>query len=285
MLKLKGGRVKPVDFEMTTPSDIALAVVALTQKHNDTKIIAGGQSLGPMLNLRLARPDSLVEIAKSPSLREITQTSAYVAFGAATRHSEIEDGKTPDPSHGLMPYVAAGIAFRAVRNKGTLGGSLCHADPAADWVTTMTALDATLVIASDGAVIRTTPMMGFMQGAYRTTLELGEILISVRVPKYSDQAVWGYYKICRKVGEFADAIVAWVADPENQYSRVVFGAGAGAPLVLDHLAKELAQTGKVPSLYAVKEELNLRAPDLDQVKQHLFSIAFQRCVRGALAHE
>lgn len=277
--------MKPVDFELTIPSDIETAVTALTQNDNDTKIIAGGQSLGPMLNLRLARPDNLVEIAKTQALREISETSAYVAFGAATRHAEIEDGKTPDPTHGLMPYVASGIAYRAVRNKGTLGGSLCHADPAADWVTAMIALNATLEIASDGAVTRTTPMMGFMQGAYRTTLEPGEILTSVRVPKYSEKTVWGYYKICRKVGEFADAIVAWVADPQNQYSRVVFGAGAGAPLVLDYLANELAQTGKVPSLDVVKEELELRAPDLDKAKQHLFAIAFQRCINGALAHE
>ena len=262
--------MKPVDFELTVPSNIETAVTALTQGDNDTKVIAGGQSLGPMLNLRLARPDGLVEIAKTPTLREVSETSAYVAFGAATCHAEIEDGKTPDPSHGLIPHVAAGIAYRAVRNKGTLGGSLCHADPAADWVTTMTALDATLVIASEGGATRTTPMMGFMLGAYRTTLETGEILTSVRVPKYSDRTVWGYYKICRKVGEFADAMVAWIADPESQYSRVVFGAGAGAPLVLDNLAIELAKTGKVPSPDAVKEELALHAPYLDKVKQHLF---------------
>ena len=277
--------MKPVDFEMTTPLDTASAIAALTSSDNDTKIIAGGQSLGPMLNLRLARPDALVEIAKIPELREITQTEDYVAFGAATRHAEIEDGMTPDPSRGLMPFVAAGIAYRAIRNKGTVGGSLCHADPAADWVTAMTALNATLVITSGTGVTKTTPMMGFMLGAYRTTLEPDEILTSVRVPKYSDQTVWGYYKICRKVGEFADAMVAWVADPKNQYSRVVFGAGAGAPLVLDHLASELAQTGKTPSLDNVKEELELRAPDLDKVKQHLFAVAFQRCVNGALAHE
>lgn len=277
--------MKPVDFEMTTPFDTASAVAALTTEDNDTKIIAGGQSLGPMLNLRLARPDALLEIVKTPELREITQTDEYVAFGAATRHAEIEDGKMPNPSRGLMPFVAAGIAYRAVRNKGTLGGSLCHADPAADWVTAMTALNATLVIASGSAATKTTPMMGFMLGAYRTTLKPNEILTSVRVPKYSDQTVWGYYKICRKVGEFADAMVAWVADPEKQYSRVVFGAGAGAPLVLDDLANELAQTGKASSLDNVKAELELRAPDLDKVKQHLFAVAFQRCVNGALAHE
>ena len=277
--------MKPVAFELTIPEDIASAVGALTQNDGDNKILAGGQSLGPMLNLRLARPDGLVEVAKTQALRAITQTNDYVAFGAATRHAEIEDGETPDPTQGMMPYVAAGIAYRAVRNKGTLGGSLCHADPAADWVTTMTVLDATLAITSNGSDFRFVPMTGFMHGAYRTALDPNEILTSVQVPKYSDDAVWGYYKICRKVGEFADAIAAWVADPAKQYSRVVFGAGAGAPLISDTLALELAQTGKVPSLDVVKEELEKLSPDLDKVKQHLFAVAFQRCAKGALGHE
>ncbi len=277
--------MKPVAFDLITPNNLVSAIDALLETDAETKIIAGGQSLCPMLNLRLARPEKLVEISTNNTLRDITETNEYVAFGAATRHAEIEDGKTPDPSCGMMPYVAAGIAYRAVRNKGTLGGSLCHADPAADWVATMTSLDATLVIASDGAVTRTVPMTGFMQGAYRTALEPGEILTSAQVPKYSDQTVWGYYKICRKVGEFADAIAAWVADPTKQYSRVVFGAGAGAPLVSDTLARELAQTGKIPSLDAVKDELRLLSPDLDQVKLHLFAVALQRCVKKALGHE
>jgi|TARA_B110000967_G_scaffold63798_1_gene65709 carbon-monoxide dehydrogenase medium subunit len=277
--------LKPVAFELCISADIASAAGILSQNDGDTKIIAGGQSLGPMLNLRLARPDRLVDVAQTPALRKITQTQAFVAFGAATRHAEIEDGKTPDPSCGMMPYVASGIAYRAIRNKGTLGGSLCHADPAADWVTAMTALNATLIITSVGKDTRKTPMVEFMQGAYRTTLEPGEILTSVLVPKYSDKTVWGYYKICRKVGEFADAIVAWVADPTKQYSRIVLGAGSGAPLVLNHLAKELAQTGNIPTLDIIKAELKLHSPDLDQVKNHLFAIALQRCVKGALANE
>lgn len=278
--------MKPVAFELTTPTDTASAIVALNRNSNsDTKIIAGGQSLGPMLNLRLARPDNLVEIANMPVLREITQTQDHVAFGATTRHAEIEDGETPDPSRGMMPYVASGIAYRAVRNKGTLGGSLCHADPAADWVTALIALDAELIIASGSNQSRTVPMIEFMQGAYRTVLGPGEILTSVRVPKYSAKTVWGYYKVCRKVGEFADAICAWVADPSKRYSRVVFGAGAGVPMVADTLARELAQTGKIPLLDVVKEELKLLSPDNDPVKRQLFAIALQRCVKKALAHE
>jgi carbon-monoxide dehydrogenase medium subunit len=107
----------------------------------------------------------------------------------------------------------------------------------------------------------------------------------VQVPRYSDQMVWGYYKICRKVGEFADAIAAWVADPASRYSRVVFGAGARVPLLSERLAELLAQTGAVPELATVKEELAALDPDLDPVKQQLFAVALQRCVKEALRDE
>lgn len=277
--------MKPVAFTLETPTDLPSALDNLAKPDTETKIIAGGQSLGPMLNLRLARPERLVEIARIDALREIRETDGYVEFGAATRHAEIEDALTPAPIDGMMSYVASGIAYRAVRNKGTIGGSLCHADPAADWVTAMTALDADLVIAGRDAQTRTVPMLQFMQGAYRTVLEHDEILTAVRIPKYSGQAVWGYYKVCRKVGEFADAIAAWVADPKKRYSRVVFGAGSGAPLVSTRLAAKIAQTGQVPATSEVLGELAELSDDLDDVKRHLFAVALRRCVKEALGHE
>jgi|AntAceMinimDraft_1070359.scaffolds.fasta_scaffold00997_9 carbon-monoxide dehydrogenase medium subunit len=277
--------MKPVAFDLQRPSDLVSAIRDLKDLAVDTKVIAGGQSLGPMLNLRLTRPERLVEVSNTGLMRDISDTAAHVSFGAATRHAEIEDGLTPDPTRGMMPFVAHGIAYRAVRNKGTIGGSICHADPAADWVTAMTALDATIVITTNGNDMRTVPMSSFMQGAYRTSLAAGEIMTAVQVPKYSDQMVWGYYKVCRKVGEFADAIAAWVADPAKKYSRVVFGAGAGAPLGSDRLATLLAQTGAVPDLATIKEELAALEPGLDPVKQHLFAVALQRCVKEALSDE
>lgn len=156
--------MKPVAFDLRIPGDLSSAISDLKDAGVETKIIAGGQSLGPMLNLRLVRPERLLEVTKTDIMRRITKTGEYVSFGAATRHAEIEDRLPPDPSQGMMPHVAAGIAYRAVRNKGTIGGSLCHADPAADWVTAMTALDATIVITSDGKDSRTVAMTDFMQG-------------------------------------------------------------------------------------------------------------------------
>ena len=277
--------MKPVAFKLDVAKDLATASELLSATSGDIKVLAGGQSLGPILNVRLARPDGLASISEVPILRKTEEMGSYVSFGAAVRHAEIEDKTVPDPSVGMMPHVASMIAYRAVRNKGTLGGSLCHADPAADWVSTMTALDATLVILTNDSETKTLPMLEFMMGAYRTALEPTDILTAVRVPKCSPSTVWGYYKVCRKVGAFADAIVAWVADPVRGYSRVVFGAGTGAPLVSRNLASILAQTGQVPSLETIKEEISLLDPRLDHVKAHLFTIALQRCVAGALGNE
>jgi carbon-monoxide dehydrogenase medium subunit len=107
----------------------------------------------------------------------------------------------------------------------------------------------------------------------------------VIVPRYSARSVWGYYKICRKVGEFADAIAVWVADPEKRYSRVVFGSTAGAPLISQALSSAIAQTGKVPNADAVKKELLQLVPDLDRVKLQMLTVSLQRCVNQALNNE
>lgn len=276
--------MKPVAFSHTLPGSVTDAT-RLAAAGADVKIIGGGQSLGPMLNLRLARPEALVDIAALAQLRRIEDTGTHVEIGTAIRHAEIEDGAVPDPIPGMLRHVAGGIAYRAVRNRGTIGGSLCHADPAADWVSAMTALDATLVIAGPDATTREVPMTGFMEGAYRTVLAPGEVLCTVRIPKCGAGARWGYYKICRKVGEFADAIAAAVIDPERRYCRVVFGAASGAPLVARDLARSLAETGHAASKAEAEAALQALDPALDPIKRHQLAIAYARCLAEALPHD
>lgn len=277
--------MKPAGFQFAHPATLAEATQMLRDQRRDTKLMAGGQSLGPMLNLRLAKPETIISLADLPELRTVTDDSDHVEFGAALRHAEFEDGSLPEPTGGMMRHVAGGIAYRAVRNRGTIGGSLCHADPAADWITALTALGATVRIVSAQGSTRDVDMTRFMHGAYRTEVNSDEILKSVIVPRYSPSAVWGYYKICRKVGEFADAMAAWVADPVKRYSRVVFGATAGAPVVSVRLSQQIAKTGEIPDQDDIKAELERLAPDLDRVKQHLFAVALQRCIKQALNND
>jgi carbon-monoxide dehydrogenase medium subunit len=137
----------------------------------------------------------------------------------------------PDPSRGLLARVARGIAYRAVRNRGTLGGSLAHADPAADWVSVMALLDATLLVRSQTGE-RRLPAASFVTGPLGTRLAPGEIIVALRLPRLSQRARAGYFKFNRKPGEFAQAIGAVLDDPQRGIRRAVVGATQSAPFVV-----------------------------------------------------
>ncbi|MGE0007298.1 MAG: xanthine dehydrogenase family protein subunit M [Parvibaculaceae bacterium] len=274
--------MKPAPFDYVRPETQAAAFEHLAAAGGEARPIGGGQSLGPMLNLRLARPGKLVDVSRLGDLRVSRDDARHVEIGAAVTHAEIEDGRSPQPIEGMLRHVAAGIAYRAVRNKGTIGGSLCHADPAADWVSAMTVLDASIVVAGAAGRRRDIAMTEFMVGAYRTALEPGELVRAVRIPKYSGEARWGYYKICRKLGEFADAIGAVVADPARGYCRIVAGSTGAAPLVLDDLAPELARTAAMPAGTRIKDVLGASGIAFDAVKLHQLTVAIQRSIAQAL---
>jgi carbon-monoxide dehydrogenase medium subunit len=130
-----------------------------------------------------------------------------------------------------MPFVASRIAYRAVRNRGTIGGSLAHADPAADWPTALALLGGTAIIEGKGGR-REAPLDRFVTGLFSTVLADGELLVALRIPKLSAQARWGYWKFCRKAGEFANAIGGALRDPASGRARAVIGAIQGAPHVI-----------------------------------------------------
>jgi carbon-monoxide dehydrogenase medium subunit len=244
--------MKPAPFAYARAGSIAQAIELLGD--SDSRLLAGGQSLGPMLNLRLARPARLIDIKRVPELRSLQADSTRLRIGSCWTHAEIEDGSVEDPSQGLMPHVAHGIAYRAVRNRGTVGGSLSHADPAADWLTTMTVLDAVLVIQGGGGT-RRIPMAGFVQGPFATALAQGELLTAIEVPRLSSAARWGYHKICRKTGEFARAIGTVVRDTQRNIVRVVCGATGAAPLLLSRTAERLAEAGPAAASELVADEI------------------------------
>lgn len=224
--------MKAVAYRLQAATTVAQANTALRAGGWGSKPIAGGQSLGAMLNLRLAQPEQLVDLDGIATLREVAVQPDAIAFAAMVTHASVEDGKVPDPTRGLMPHVARGIAYRAVRNRGTIGGSLCHADPAADWVSTMPLLGASLHI--DGPDrSRMVPARDFMRGAFETQLDDGELLTAIRVPVLSASACWSYRKFCRKTGEFAQALACALRDPVLGIERVVLGALDGAPRVFD----------------------------------------------------
>ena len=224
--------MKPVAFDYERPRDLAAAVKLLAAANGNAKVMAGGQSLGPMLNLRLAQPQLVVDVRGIAELHEVTEAADSVVFGSCTTHAAFEDGKVPDVTHGLMREVAAHIAYRAVRNHGTIGGSVCHADPAADWVSVLTLLAAVAIVEGPGGR-REVDVVRLMTGAFATVLSEDDILVGLRIPKLSGSARWGHYKFCRKPGEFAETIGAVLLDPDRAVCRAVIGATGGTPHVIE----------------------------------------------------
>jgi carbon-monoxide dehydrogenase medium subunit len=222
--------MKPAPFAYERPRDLAAALAAMAGG-GGVKIMAGGQSLGPMLNLRLVAPDLIVDISGLAELKHAERSGDELVIGACVTHADIEDGRIPDLTRGAMQRVASAIAYRAVRNRGTIGGSLSHADPAADWLSALSALGACVTLRSvTGA--RHVAMTDFVLGALETALQPGEIIEAVRIPALAASARWGYAKSCRKPGEFAHAIGAVLIDRDAATARVVIGAVEAAPIVL-----------------------------------------------------
>lgn len=223
--------MKAPAFDYEKPATLGAALALLADDTGDTKVLAGGQSLGPLLNLRLARPGRLVDVRGLVELDACHEAGDAVTLGAGITHAAVEDNRVPDPTRGLLPFVARGIAYRAVRNRGTLGGSLAHADPAADWVSAMALLDAVLVVVSVRGT-REIPAVTFVDGPLSTTLAPDELIVAVRVARLSPSARWSYRKFNRKPGEFAEAIAGFVHDPARGICRAVIGATSGAPVVI-----------------------------------------------------
>jgi carbon-monoxide dehydrogenase medium subunit len=227
--------MKAAPFSYERPADVDAAIGLMAEATGVTKIIAGGQSLGPMLNLRLVQPDLIVDIAGLAELKRAEISGGELVIGACITHGDIEDGRIPDVTRGAMQRIAAGIAYRAVRNRGTIGGSLSHADPAADWVSALPALGAKIRLRGASGV-RDLAIEDFVTGALESALRLGEIVEAVLVPAMRPSARFGYVKACRKPGEFARAIAAVLIDPEAATARVVIGAIEAAPIVLGDAA-------------------------------------------------
>ena len=263
--------MKPFPFDYARPKDLREAGALLAQGGEGARVLAGGQSLGPMLNFRLARPSTLVAIHHLPELRAVEESADAVTLGACVTHAAIADGRTPDIGARILASIAEGIAYRAVRNRGTIGGSLAHADPAADWLCTLTALGASVLTWRAGGG-RSIPLAGFVPAPFRTALEPGEIVQAVRIPRPSKDARWGYYKACRKPGEFAFAMAAALVDASRGLRRAVIGAVGGPPVVLEG---ERAVPEAVDSALA--------GSGLDDVERQQQAVALKRALAQAAA--
>ncbi|HUH88215.1 MAG TPA: FAD binding domain-containing protein [Pusillimonas sp.] len=274
--------MKAAKFDYKRASSVTDALGLLGDDSVVVKAMGGSQSLGPMLNLRLARPAKVVDVSGLEELRTVTEAAGRIRVGASVTHAEIEDGVFPLLAGHMMQGVAERIAYRAVRNRGTVGGSLAHADPAADWVLAAAALGATVEIVGPNGT-RMVDMPEFMIGAYTTELGADELIAALHVPKKNPGARWGYYKFCKKTGEFAEASCAAFFDPSAQVARIAVGALDGAPQLLDELGARVAEQGAAAidrdAIYAAVKTIT---PEKSEVDRGLCVTVVERCLRQAL---
>jgi carbon-monoxide dehydrogenase medium subunit len=274
--------MKAPDFDYVRPSNVAEAADLLSRGGAEARLIAGGQSLLAMMNLRLASPALLIDIARLPELAAVTEDAETVTLGACVTHAAIEDAGVPDPSRGLMPRVASSLAYRAIRTRGTIGGSLALADPAAEWPAVLAALDAEAMLYGPSGR-RSLKCTAFATGVFETELAAYEIIEGVRIPKLSPDARWGYVKLCRKSGEFASALAVAVTDRGRGFSRAVLGAANGAPLVLDDTSRLDFDSGRGGLHSAIATDLD-RAADrhFDEFQRNLHMVAAMRAVQQVM---
>jgi CO/xanthine dehydrogenase FAD-binding subunit len=223
--------MKPPAFDYIAADSIAMAVKALAQAGDDAKIIAGGQSLVPMLNFRMLRPSILVDINRIAGLDVIAETSEAIRVGALTRHYQLETSLLIAEHLPVLSCAMTHVAHLAIRNRGTIGGSLAHADPAAELPMMALLLDAELRIAS-AAGERTIAARDFFLGALTVDLAASEIITEVVLPKLPPRTGWGFAEVARRHGDFALAAAAatlTVSDGAIEQARIgLTGVGAKA---------------------------------------------------------
>jgi aerobic carbon-monoxide dehydrogenase medium subunit len=272
--------VKPVAFDYLHARDLHQAVEALARSAG-AKIIAGAQSLGPLLNLRLARPELLVDISRIGEVQRIEETDTLWRIGAGVTHAQLEDLGARLVGAEMVSEVAAQIAYRSVRNRGTIGGSLAHADPAADWPLALAALDAIVVLKGHSGVEERVAADSFMLAAFITVLAQHEIVTAIEVPKHGRETRYGYFKFCRKTGDFPESSAAVVIHPGHS-SRIFIGALSGAPQPLPALAEAVSRDGtRAATEGATIAAVAAAAPEMEIIDVRMHAATVRHAVKQA----
>ena len=199
--------MKPAPFDYIAATSVDMAAAALADGGDDAKIIAGGQSLVPLLNFRLLRPSILIDINRIERLAFISETATDIRVGALTRHYQLETSPVIARHLPVLSCAMTHVAHLAIRNRGTIGGSLAHGDPAAELPMMALLLDAELHIGSVAAA-RITAARDFFLDALTVDLNAGEIVTEIALPKLPPQTGWGFAEVSRRRGDFALAAAA-----------------------------------------------------------------------------
>jgi aerobic carbon-monoxide dehydrogenase medium subunit len=280
--------VKPAPFGYHRAASVADAVSLLAAYEGSARVIAGGQSLVPMLNMRLLRPDALVDINGLEELAAVRQAEEATALGALVRYTAIERSPVITGRLGLLPVVVRHIGDRQVRNRGTIGGSLAHGDPTGELPLACLVLDATVRVTGPSG-LRDVPVAELYQGSYATVLEPDELLTEVVFPR--SPPFFAFSEQCRRHNDFAVVSVAAVGDrrPDGTWSGVrvglggvadqpVLAAAAGAAVSGTRLTDESIADATLASLDVIDPPSDVRASA--EYRRHLVPVYVRRVLKA-----
>jgi len=270
--------VYPATFEYHAPASIEEALALLERYEGEAKILAGGQSLIPVMKLRVAAPSALVDINRIPGLDGLADEGGQLRIGALVRHRTCERSELLRGRYGTLGATAPQVSDPIVRNLGTVCGSVAHADPQGDWASALLATGAEIVVQSSGGS-RTIPIGEFVLGPFMTVLDPAELITEVRVPDPGERAGGTYLKLERKVGDFATAGVAVHVSLDNgTIGRAGIALTGVGPTNIEATAAEESLAGAEPTDEAFAAAAALAAEAADPIGDHRGSADYKRNV-------
>ena len=249
------------EFEYRKAGSIADAVRLLSE-NPDAKLLAGGHSLIPLMRFRLARPEVVIDIGGIDGLRGITVAGDHINIGALTTHAEIANSADVQQANGLLAEAAGGIGDPAVRNRGTIGGNLAHADPASDWATVLTALGATVSVQGPSGS-RTIAVGDFVEDAFATALAADELITTVSVPTLAANQRAEYAKMAHPASFYAVVGGAVVVTMDgNRCTAASVAVGGLTPRPVKAAAVEQALSGTTLTMDSIADATARLSEDL-----------------------
>jgi aerobic carbon-monoxide dehydrogenase medium subunit len=266
----------PVGFDYARPESLDAALALLGERGEDAAVLAGGHSLLPVMKLRLAAPELIVDIGKLAELDYIRVDGDEVAIGAGTRHRTVEASELLAAECPLLPAVTRTVGDPQVRHRGTIGGSLAHADPASDLPATVLALGGTVLLRSARGD-RQVPIEEFYAGVFSTVKEPDELIVEIRVPR-TGSAGWAYEKFTRRANDWA---IVGVAVVDGRVGLVNMGS---TPLRATHTEAALANGASIEEAAALADQDTEPSDDLAgtaEYRRHLARVLTRRALATA----
>ena len=278
--------MKPAPFEYYTPTTVEEALSHLVEHGDDAKVLAGGQSLIPMMNFRLVQPSVLVDLNNIPELSYIRPVeNGGLRLGAMTRHHQVEIDQLVAERAPLLHETMPKIAYSQIRSRGTFGGSVSHADPSAELASVSVALGGSFRLRSQNGE-RWVPANEFFVGLFTTVLESGELLVEVALPSMPIRSGWSLMEVARRPHDFAlIGVAAVVSLDENnlcQQAQMVFLSAGDVPMVAHKAIESL--TGQAPAPKVIQAAAEIAASeDIDPSSDIHATAEFRRHLANVLA--